>query len=232
MPVTYTQLASASASTTNTSTYTGTAGTPAIGNLLICFVLCTGNTDGNLSGTFTWTKLISFTKNSGADTFYVFWAYASSATLTTPVFTTVGGSGSGCFIHCIRISGADGQTQPYLRQIKTNTGTTTNPTLTFDNAPLTGNAILCYIGNGTSSTSQFTQPTGFNVIGNMSYGTPSTGAQTSIRTSGQTNPLLTWTNVNTTSWSVVGMEIYVAGSGLTEPDQMGYGTGFFGGGGI
>ena len=230
MPLAFTQLAAASATTNNLSSYAGNAGTPVADNLLICFVVSSGNTNGTLTGGgFTWTRLTSITKNAGVDTIYVFWAYADTATSTTPTFATIGGAATGCCIHCIRITGADGQRQPYIRQSKTNTGTTANPSVVFDNNPLTGNGILCFIANGSNSTAQFTVPTGFGQIGAMAYNTPPNGAQTSSRATGQTTPTLTWTNANTTSWSVIAIELYEAGTGIIEPWNTGSGTGFFGG---
>lgn len=226
MALAFTALAAANASTSNASSYPGTAGTPTAGDLLICFVMCSGNTAGSMTGTFTWNLLTSFTKNAGADTIYVFWAYAATATSTTPTFATSGGNGSGCIISCVRVTGGEGQTQPYIRQIASNTGTTANPTAVFAAAPLTGNGILGFASNGTNSATQWTAPSLFTEISEVAYNTPANSGETVSRVSGQTATTLTWTNANTTSWRTVALEFYVAGTGPTPDDSS---SGFFGG---
>lgn len=227
MPLAFTALAAASATTTNASSYNSNAGTPAAGDLLICFVLASGNTNGSLSGTFTWTRLTSFTKNSGADTIYIFWAYAATATNTTITFTSSSGNCTGCIISCVRVTGGEGVRQPYLRQISPpTTSAVVNPVVTFNTAPLTGNGCLAFATNGVNSTTQWTAPTSWTEVSEVAYGTPNNSAQTCFRASGETSATLTWTNANTGSPSgLIALEFYNAGTGPNPDNNI---SGFFG----
>lgn len=228
MALAFTALSTALASTSNASSYAGNAGTPAAGDLLICFVLCSGQSvSGTLAGTFTWNLLYSFTKNSAADIIDVFWAYAATATSTTPTYTVGGpGNGSGAIISAMRVTGAEGQVQPYIRQFNTATGTGANPALAMDTAILTGNGVLGFATNGTNSATQWTAPTSFTEVSEVAYNSPANSGETVSVASGVTASTLTWTNANTTAWGVTAIEFYVAGTGPSPINGM---TGFFGG---
>lgn len=223
MALAFTALAAATAVTTNATSYAGTAGTPVAGDLLICFVSTSAlstanNVNSTMTGTFTWSKLTSFGKNAGADSINVFWAYAATATSTTPTFNTGGVTATGCAISCVRVTGAEGQTQPYIRQFATNNGSTANPTVVFGAAPLTGNGILAIGANSTNSNTQWTAPAGFTEISEVAFNTPANSLQTVQRATGQTVATLTWTNVNTSGWGTFAMEFYTAGTG-PQPDS-------------
>ena len=111
-----------------------------------------------MTGTWTWTKLTSFTFNGGLDTIYVFWAIATAATSTKPVFSCAGDSATGCIIYTLRITGQDAGGAPYIRQMKTATGNTANPSVTLDNAVLTGNEVVGVACNKKNSSTQWTAP--------------------------------------------------------------------------
>lgn len=236
MAVSFTPLSNALASTSNTNSYAGNAGTPASGDLLICAVQVSDSTEAggasfSLSGTWTWNLLTSFTYNGGADTLLIFWAVATAATSTTPTFSCTGDNGSGCIIDCWRITGAEGQTQPYLRQFKTSTGSVANPSITMDTAILTGNGVLAFASNKTNSAAQWTPPTNWTETANheTSYNTPTTSMEAAFRTSGETGTTISWTNANTTQWGIILLEFYVATSGPIALDSNGSMSGFFGG---
>lgn len=230
MPLAFTALAAANASTANQSTaYAGTAGTPVANDILICFVLCSGNTTpGTLSGGgWTWTLLTSQLK-AGTDILTVWYAQATAATSTTPSYLP-SAAATGCIISCVRVTGQEGTNVPYIRQVATNTGATTNPTAVFDVAPLTNNGILGFATNGTNSTTQWTAPASFTEISEVAYNTPANSGETVSRISGQTATTLTWTNANTTTWRTIALEFYEAASGPASVDAFGNGTGYFGG---
>lgn len=229
MAVTFTSLATPLASTANQSTaYTATAGTAASQDLLIAFVSTSGNTTAGTmaGGGLTWTLLTSQTKNAGADICAVYWAFASTSVSVTPSYTP-SAAATGCIISVIRVSGSTGSAAgPNLQQVTaTATGTTANPTVTFGSATLTDNGILLLIANGTNSATQFTAPTGFNEVIEVSYNTPANGAQVSERSTGGTATTYTWTNANTTSWRSFGLEF--TAQVATSFDPMGM-MGFFG----
>lgn len=230
MALAFTALAAANASTANQSTaYNGNAGTPAANDILVCWVLCSGNsTVGTLSGGgWSWELLTGFTKTAGADFLSVWYAYATAATSTTPSYLP-SAAATGCIISCVRVTGQEGTNVPYIRQIASNTGTAINPTVVFGAAPLTGNGILGFATNATNNTNQWTAPASFTEISEVAYNTPANSTETVSRATGQTNATLTWTNNNTTAWVTFAMEFYVAGTGPTEPYHDN-GTGSFGG---
>lgn len=230
MALAFTQLAVGLASTTNgTGAYTATAGTPVAGDLLICFVLCSGNsTVGTLTGGgWTWTRLTTFTKTGGADIASIWYAYASSNTSTAPSYTP-SSAASGCLIHCVRITGGEGKLQPYIRQFATNSGTGANPTVVFSTAPLTGNGILAWASNATNSTTQWTAPTGLTEIAELAFNTPANSLEIARAISGVTATTLTWTNAQVTAWVTYAIELYNAGTGPTSTTDINSGDGFFG----
>src|SRR5262245_42762256 len=218
MALAFAALAAASGSTTDGTSFTGTAGTPVSGDLLICFVQCSGFTGTcTLTGAWTWTLLTSFTKNAGADTVFIFWAKATAATSTTPS-VSLSATATGCIIECIRVTGGEGSNQPYLRQLNTNTGSTANPTCPLGRAILTGNGCLVAVCNGRNCAVQFSASTGWTEVTEINYHTPASGATFNTRASGETGTTITWTCANTTAWVSVVMEFYVAGTGPTEGD--------------
>ena len=230
MALSFTQSGVSVTNTANQATaYAGTTATPAAGDLLICAVLCTGNTVvGTLSGQWTWTLLTSFTTGAGANIFSIWWAYAATATSTTPSYLP-NAAATGCIIHCTRITGAEGQQQPYIRQVATNTASTANPTVVFGSAPLAGNGILTWGTNLTNLATQWSGPTSFTEVAELAMNTPTTSLQIAGRASGQTTATLTWTNANVTAWTTYAIEFYVAGTGPTEVSNgMSVGGGFFG----
>ena len=228
MAVGFTQLAAINNNNANTNSYAGNAGTPTSGDLLLCFVSATGTVAaGTMTGTWTWRKLTSFTFNGGADTIYVFWAAATAATITQPTFDCTGDNATGCIIYCVRVTGLDSQAQPYIRQFKTATGTTTNPAVTMDTAILTGNGCIGFAANGTNSATQWTAPGSWTEGGEVGTSLPAGSGEGAWRASGETGTTITWTNANTTAWGIIVIELYVAGAGAIEDGSAG--TGYSGG---
>jgi hypothetical protein len=222
----FTSLAAGLASAVAQSTaYTATAGAPVAGNLLVCVVVCKGNTTpGTLSGGgWNWTRLTFFTSNGGADIVSIWYAPATGITSTAPSYLPASAA-TGCFIHCYRVTGAEGQTQMYIRQLNTNSGTTANPTVVMSVAPLTGNGMIACALNNTNSTTQWTTPTSFINAANVAAagGSLYNGA----RASGQTSATITWTCAAST-WTTFGIEFYVAGTGPVMTSGNGE-NGFFG----
>lgn len=213
---------------TDTTTYAGTAGTPVIGNLIIACFYVTGYTGvATCSGTFTWSLLAQIPANGGANTLYIFSAYAVTATSTAPTIT-LATNATGCIISCVRLTGNEGQVQPYIRQVSTNSASTAGPTVVMPVAPLTGNGMIGVACNLTNSATQWTAPGSWTEISETA-GTvaPVCSLQVSFRASGQTATTLTWGNTNTTAWTTFAAEFYVAGTGPISITGNGE-TGFFG----
>ena len=231
MALAFTALAAANGNTTNLTegSYSGNTGTPVSNDILVCYVMCSGNnTVGTLSGGgWEWNLLRTFTVTAGADIASIWYAHATGATSTTPTYL-ITGPATGCIISCVRVTGQEGTNVPYIRQIATNNASSTNPTATFGVAPLTGNGILTFAGNKTNSTTQWTAPTSFTEISEVAYAIPANSLQTASRATGQTAVTLTWTNSNNSDWLTAAIEFYTAGTGPSSP--FGFSNnGFFGG---
>jgi hypothetical protein len=227
MAIAFTQLAAMSTSTSNTNSYAGTAGTPAANDLLICGVLASDTVVApTMTGTWTWRLLTSFTFNT-VDSIHLFWAVATAGSSTTPTFDCAGDNATGALIYCVRVTGAEGQIQPYVRQIATNTGSTANPSVTFAKAVLAGNGVFSFAANNTNSSTQWTNPASWSTDVENTFNTPPHGLAFSGRSSGETGTVITWTNANTSVWGVIAVELYVSGSGPIESDN-GL-VGFYGG---
>lgn len=222
-------LAVGSANTTNNAaSHTGTAGTPAAGDLLIACVEVTGNTAvGSMSGAWTWKFLTSFVKNSGADTVYIFYAAATAATSTTPVYT-ISGNSTGSAMSVLKVTGIDSVVQPYVRQWKTAVASTANPAVTLDAAVLTGSGVIGIAMNTTNSAAQWTAPASWTEVHELAYTNPTTSLETCYRASGETGSTITWTNANVTAWGVFVMELWVAGAGRSDANSEYNSSGMFG----
>lgn len=81
--------------------------------------------------------------------------------------------------------------------------------------------------NSTNSSTQWTAPTSWTEAHEVAYNTPASSLETCYRVSGHTSTTVQWTNANTTSWGIIVMELYNAGTGPTHTDN-GMGGGHFG----
>lgn len=213
MAVIFTQLGAGTAVTTNQSTaYTGPVGTPSAGDLLIGFVVVGGNTTiGTLSGGgFTWNTLTS-AAISTTHFCSIFWAAAATATSTTLLYTP-SAAATGCIIDCVRVSGTRNQTsvtvgQALQQAAATATGTTGARAIVFGTNTTAGNGLLLFGSNSTNSNTQWTAPTGFTELSELTFNNPATSGQTSVLSVVITPATTyTWTNVNTSQWRTFGLE--------------------------
>lgn len=213
MAVIFTQLAVGTANTANQSTaYAGTAGTPSAGDLLIAFIVAAGNTTiGTLSGGgHTWNVLTS-AAISTTHFCSIWWATVTTAASTTLSYLP-SAAATGCTLYCVRVIGTTNQTSATVGQALqqaavTATGTTAAEAVTFGANTTAGNGLLLFGANSTNSTTQWTAPTGFTELSEISFNTPATSAQTSVLSSVVTPATTyTWTNANTTQWRTFGLE--------------------------
>lgn len=222
-------LAAGLGSTSNAASYAGTAGTPVANDTLLAFFHCmtfTGTVTSVTGGGFTWYPVAAYNTNTTADRLFVYSTLATSATSTAPTIN-LSASAAGCNISVFRLTGLEGTVVPYIRQVATNTNTTANPSVTLGVAPLTGNGLIGVAVNLTNSTTQWTAPTSFTGLHQVSFNTPAASMQTSYVLSGVTGTTHTWTNASVTRWNAFVFEFYVAGTGPTEVYDGN--TGFFGG---
>lgn len=224
MAVTFIQLATGTASSTNQSTaYTGTAGTPAAGDLLIAFIVVAGNTTiGTLSGGgFTWNTLTS-ASISTTNFCSIFWAEASTATSTTLSYLP-SAAATGCIIYCMAVKGTKNQTSATVGQALqqaavTATGTTTNPSVTFGSNTTAGNGLLLFAANSTNSTTQWTAPPPLGEETELAHNQPNTSGEcASVSLIVTPATTYTWTNANTTQWRTFGLEFTPAAGTSFDP---------------
>lgn len=191
-------------STTNASTYAMTAFTPTANALLVVLVFATGTVAaGSMTGGgLTWTRQTSQLYNT-TDTAYVFTAkVGGSPASTTITFDCTGDAATGANMRVHQITGTNVQ----FRQAKANAASSTNPTVTFDRAPLNTSAIIAGFGiNRTTPGS--TPPTRWTDTSDGGYSTPNSGASTAYRNGGLTSDTITFTAA-TGNWAALAVEVW------------------------
>ena len=225
MAVAFAELATISTSTANAESYlAATVGTPAAGDLLISFVTANATTAaGGMTGTWTWTKLTQFTYNGGADSMYVFWAYASAATSTQPTFTCTGDAASSCEIYTLRVTGSSGVQVPCIRQWRTATGATANPSVAMYGAIVTGNGCASMVAENGTAAPVFTAPASWAADVEAGTGTvPKHATAISSRASGETGSTITWTCAETKAWGLIVIEFCLLGGRQMSPSGGAY----------
>jgi hypothetical protein len=224
------QLAAATNTSTDASSYTGNAGAPAIGDLVVMvfyltgyYTTNTGRTPTISGGGYTWKLEQSLaTGTGGADGVFIATTIATSVTSITPSVITFD-SCTGCIMKGFRLTGLEGQSQLYIRQSATATGSTANPVITLPNAALTGNGMFGVIVNLSNATN-FSAPAGWTSQFEVPIQTPAADIMVFYRVSGFTGTSVNVTSALTVLWNAFVMELYVAGTGPTEN---GISTGMF-----
>ena len=214
MALGFTELATISTSTANAESYlAASAGTPVAGDLLITFVSTTATTAaGGMTGVWTWNKIRQWTYNGGADSQYIFYAYASAATPTQVTFTCTGDGATSCEIYTFRVTGSSGIVTADIRQWAVATGTAANPVVTMPSAIKTGNGCLSMCSSNGTAPTIYTAPT--NWAGKVEAGTgtaPKHATALASRVSGETGTTVTWTRAGTDPWGLVVLELNVLG---------------------
>lgn len=208
-------------STTNAATYAFGSFTPTASSVLVVMAFGTGTVDDgaitNTSGTsLTWTRKSSIVYNGGVDTAYVFWAKTPASTAAS-VYTVdfTGDNATSCIAYILTFTGSDIVTADPIKQVKTNSATSTNATVTFNSALGTNNGYAIGWGGQLSSTNPAnvsTQPTSWTEAGDNGIGTPTNNATCAFRAGSETGTTFTFTNAST-NWGLVGVEVYVSGAG-------------------
>lgn len=227
------QLAAATNTSTDASAYTGTAGAPAIGDLVVMVFYVTGYSTNNTGriptitgGGYTWNlEQTLVTGTGGADRVFIASAIATSVTSITPVITCFGVC-TGCIMKGFRLTGLEGQSQLYIRQSATATGSTANPVITLPNAALTGNGMFGVIVN-LSNALNFSAPAGWTSQFEVPIQTPAADIMVFYRVSGFTGTSVNVTSALTVLWNAIVMELYNVGTGPT--DNSGISRGMFNG---
>jgi hypothetical protein len=219
------------ASTTNAATYASGSFTPAASELLVVFVVCTGDSAGvgTLSDSqgLNWTRVTVANKNSSADKLYCFVANKKAANSSmTVTFATNNGSASGAVIQALGVSSMNRVGLGAVRQssIANNVAAGT-PAATFGAAALTGNPVFSFVANQTSpALTTGHPPTSFTQGTDTGYSTPTTGAIAAWIASGFTGTTVTWGTSSATSYGSIVLEL-----DTTSPAAMSTLTDAFGG---
>lgn len=195
---------------TGASPNTSGAFTPALGDLLVAFVVASGSVgalDGVLTssiGGFTFTRQGTNGFDAGASKVQSFIsdALVSSATSQTVTWDDATDASTGTIIFVFRVSGMVRTGSLAKRQTSgQNNQAAGTPAPVFAASCLTGNPVLGCIAN-LSSPAGMTAPTGWAepAGGDLGYSTPTTGGQVVSRDSGFTGTTVTWGSSSATAF--------------------------------
>lgn len=192
--------------TTDKSTYVTGAFTPAAGDLLVAFVLATGDVldvtgglpslTGSLGMTFTRVPTRAV-KASSADSLYLFVGNQPAVNASqTVTFDTTGDAATGAIIAVARVSGMTrmGNSGAVRQSAKQDNGASAGtPQPAFGAAALTGNPIIGCVGLATSTANKIVHPSGWSEKSDVAgYSTPTTGLEYAAIDSGFTGTTVTW----------------------------------------
>jgi hypothetical protein len=206
------------------SAWTTTAGnktvtlTPAVGDLLFVFCANSGRTtaqpptvscdvQGITFSQFTGTNG-SFTKNTSADSGWIFLAnsFCTAASSTIVTMTQSSDSGGGLFV--FRVSSMTRAGTDAVRQCgKQDNAAAATPSITMPNAILTGNPVFGLVFNGTNSATTTAPPTSWTEDFDNGYNTPASGAEVVHRASGETLTTIAWTAASASAFGSIIAEL-------------------------
>jgi hypothetical protein len=202
------------AATTNVSSYASGAFTPAVGDLLVAFVVSTDTVAaGTMTGTGagqSFTKVGSYTKAAtAAGTIYCFVSniLTTVAASQTVTFDCTGDAATGAVIQVFSISGMtrtalNGAVRQFNGVSNQAAGT---PAPAFSSAALTGNVCAGVVGNATNPATM-TAPGSWTEGNDTGYATPTTGAEYIYRNSGFTGTTVTWGSASATGYGAMIVE--------------------------
>lgn len=169
-------------------------------------------TDDNSDGLGTYTRLDTSTGGGtqGMLTVYVRDALVGSATSTTFTATISGDTGGGLTVMRLAGMAASNVGASSYVQVKAQSNQTSNPpSLTFDAATDTANAILLAVFC-EDNPAALTPPSGFTEHTDTGYATPTSGIEVCAVNSGQTDSTYTWSGGAVTDHNDMGVEFSVS----------------------
>lgn len=205
--------------TTNSTSYASGAFTPAVGDLLLVYVVAGATTAaGALTGTgagLTFSRITNALFNSNGDRIYAFVAdkLVTAAASQTVTFDCTGDAADGSIIFVFRVSGLTRTGLLAVRQsgVVSNNAAST-PAISFPAVALTGNPVSGCLGNVTNPATM-TAPTGFTesavagALGDVGYATPTHGGHAVYRDSGHTSATVTWGSASASVWGGIIVEL-------------------------
>ena len=193
---------------------TSGAFTPAVGDLLVAFVVASGTIDAfpnNLVGStgMVFEDIISATYAAGGLLYaFVSTTLVSSATSQTVTFNPADGA-TGTIIYVCRVAGMSRTGTDAVRQSRNqDLGTAaTTPAPVFLSAALTSNPVLGCVGNSTNPAGM-TPPSGWTEgTADLGYANPTTGGEYAFINSGFTGTTVTWGSTSASIFGAVILEL-------------------------
>lgn len=194
--------------TTNTTSYVTGSFTPAADDLLVVFVYAPGVASGisvtlSNSAGLTFYEAIHDDNNN-----YCFVAQALAANSSqTVTFDCTGDAATACLIEVARVSGMTATGVSAVRQTKTGSNSAgTTPAITFDAAPDSGNPVLAFVSNNSSTSPVVVHPSGWTELDEQVVVTPDGGCEYASIDSGAPTTV-TWGGTITGGWQGIVIEL-------------------------
>lgn len=189
--------------------------TPAVGDLLICFVVGSESVTNNptfissIAGN-SFIQFVKATYRTSLDTLYGFVAnqlIITGEAIAQTVTYNPADTASGSCISVVAVSGMSRIGLNAIRQfaIQENQAAGT-PAPVFSQAALTANAVLGAIGNNTNPATM-TVPAGWTENGDLGYITPTTGLEHVSLNSGFTGTTVTWGSASGSTFASIIVEL-------------------------
>lgn len=202
------------ADATDATSYALGAFTPSANATLLCFVAAENTTAvaTMTGGSLTWTLKTSVAFNGGASTLYVFWANTGASPAScTATFDCTGDGATACMMMMFELTGTDLVASDPIRQVKTATGSSTAPAVTFDAAMLAVNGYCAAFGlNANPPTAS--PPSGWTEIMDSGVGGGSQqpfAASGAYRAGGETGSTVTFAS-SAGQWGIIAVEVIAA----------------------
>lgn len=189
------------------------------GNLLVCFVVVSGNTndsptmtdqgfDAGSPGTKTWTRILTVAKNASADRLSVFVRDTFLENVDAGTITAATGSNTAGELVVIEVSGMlrTGASAILQSASQANQSASTTPAPAFSASALTANMTMGAVGNGTNPATM-TTASGWTERQDAGQNTPATGLEVITRDSGFTGTTITWGSTSGTAYADIIIEL-------------------------
>jgi hypothetical protein len=164
-------------------------------------------TDDNSSGTYS-RHGTAATKNTSADSMWVFIRDAAIAAASSTIFTMTqsGDSGGGLAVFSIGGGGINGLSGIVQVGKQDNVASGT-PSITMGAAIQTTSAVIGAVMTATNGTANTAPPTSWTEQYDQGYNTPATGIEVAYRASGETNTTVAWTAAAASAFCSILVEI-------------------------
>lgn len=174
--------------------------TPSVGDVLVAVCANSGRTtaqpptvtDNNSSGTYD-RIAVSSTKNTSADSMWVFVRTQPIPAASSTIVTMTQASDSGGGLCVVRLGGMSRFGLQAVRQAKAqNNQAAGTPSITLDNAPLGNGGLVGAVFTTSNSTNNTSQPAGWSEQTDLGYTTPTSGLEVATNGLGDTNNPVAW----------------------------------------